>query len=152
VSGSATPSLQLPDRALVERLTEALAGRPEVLDGYLFGSLARGEAQPHSDVDVAVFVDAAELSRPGFGYRSELGAELQRALGRSDVDVVILNHAPPALYHGVLRDGMRLVSRDLAVTTTREGRALSRYCDDLPRLRLIDALHHQRIAAGRFGR
>ena len=152
MSGSPRQSLQPPERPLVERLTEALARRPEVLDGYLFGSLARGEAQPHSDVDVAVFVDAAELARPGFGYRSELGAELQRALGRSDVDVVVLNHAPPALYHGVLRDGVRLVSRDLAATTTREGRALSRYCDDVPRLRLIDALHHRRIAAGRFGR
>lgn len=140
------------DITLVERLTEVLLRRTEVLDGYLFGSRARGDAQAHSDVDVAVFVGAGALERPGFGYVAELGAELQRALGHDDVDVVVLNDAPPALYHAVLRDGIRLVSRDLAATTTREGRALSRYCDDLPRLRMIEALHHARIVSGAFGR
>ena len=40
---------------VVERLREELERWPEVLDAYLFGSVARGEAQPHSDVDVAVY-------------------------------------------------------------------------------------------------
>ncbi len=39
---------------LVERIARFLAGRPEILEAYPFGSHARGEAQPHSDVDVAV--------------------------------------------------------------------------------------------------
>lgn len=43
------------------------------------------------------------------------------ALGRNDVDLVLLNDAPPLLYHRVLRDGVRLLSRDLAKTTAREG-------------------------------
>ena len=69
-------------------------------------------------MDVAVYVAAPALDRPGFGYAAELGADLQQALGRSDVDVVILNQAPPALYHAVLRDGVRLLSNDLVATTT----------------------------------
>jgi predicted nucleotidyltransferase len=124
----------------------------EVLDAYLFGSLARDEAQPHSDVDVAVYVDDTALAAPGFGYEAQLGADLQRALARADVDIVILNRATPLLYHRVLRDGFRLVSRDLAATTGREARALSRYCDDLPRLRLIEEVHRIRMAHGDFGR
>ena len=55
-------------------------------------------------------------------------------LGCNDVDVLILNRAPPVLYHRVLRDGVRVLSRDLAATTTREGQALSRYCDFVPQL------------------
>ena len=39
---------------VVAALGAALERRAEVLDAYLFGSLARGEAQAHSDVDVAV--------------------------------------------------------------------------------------------------
>jgi hypothetical protein len=74
------------------------------------------------------------------------------ALATDAVDVVILNEAPPLLYHRVLRDGIRLFSRDLAATTTREGRALSRYCDYAVQLRKIDAAHSARIAAGAFGR
>jgi hypothetical protein len=62
------------------------------------------------------------------------------SLGINSVDVVILNHAPPLLYHRVLRDGSRLFSRDLRATTVREGRALSRHCDFAPQLAKIDAL------------
>jgi len=78
--------------------------------------------------------------------------ELAKALGCNTVDVVILNDAPPLLYHRVLRDGVRLIARDPPATTTREGRALSRYCDYVPQLRKIDAVHAARIAAGNFGR
>jgi predicted nucleotidyltransferase len=137
---------------LIEQLREELERCPEVLEAYLFGSVARGDAQPHSDVDVAVFVEPSALDRPGFGYDAELGVRLQQALARSDVDVVVLNRAGPVLYHRVLRDGTRILSRDLAVTTTREGYALSRYCDFLPTLRKIEAIHRQRIASGDFGR
>ena len=60
-------------------------------------------------------------------------------LGYNDVDVVVLNRAPPLLYHRVLRDGVRVLSRDLPATTTREGQALSRYCDFVPQLAKMDA-------------
>ena len=33
-------------------------------------------------------------------------------LGLNDVDVVVLNRAPPLLYRRVLRDGVRLLARD----------------------------------------
>jgi predicted nucleotidyltransferase len=137
---------------LIEQLREDLERCPEVLEAYLFGSVARGDAQPHSDVDVAVFVEPSALDRPGFGYDAELGARLQQVLARSDVDVVVLNRAGPVLYHRVLRDGTRILSRDLAATTTREGYALSRYCDFVPTLRKIEAIHRQRIGSGNFGR
>jgi predicted nucleotidyltransferase len=123
-----------------------------VLEAYVFGSVARGEEAAHSDVDVAVFVAPDELERPGFGVHAEMAAALQSALGRSDVDVVILNMAPPVLYHRVLRDGLRLFARDLKATTVREGRALSRYCDYVPQLRKIEEAHRKRIARGGFGR
>jgi uncharacterized protein len=137
---------------LLDQLRAALSVCPEVLEGYLFGSVARQEAQPHSDIDVAVFVEPSALDRAGLGYDAELGATLQKALGRSDVDILVLNHAGPVLYHRVLRDGHRILSRDLAATTRREGNALSRYCDYLPTLRTIEAIHRKRIASGAFGR
>ena len=101
------------------RLRGALASRDEVLEAYLFGSVGRGEARAHSDVDVAVFVDAATVRDDGFGYEATLSADLANVLGTDRVDVVRLNRAPPLLYHRVLRDGIRLLSRDLTATTTR---------------------------------
>jgi predicted nucleotidyltransferase len=124
------PSLE----ALAGRVVKALERRSEVLEAYLFGSQVSGRAQAHSDVDVAVYLDESEPRASSYGHAAELGSDLMAALGRNDVDVVILNRAPPLLYHRVLRDGIRILSRDLRATTTREGYALSRYCDYVPQL------------------
>lgn len=136
--------------SLLDILRVELSRRPEVLEAYLFGSQARGDAAAHSDVDVAVYVDR-EPEAP-FGYEAELGTVLMKALGTNRVDVVVLNRAPPLLYHRVLRDGVRLVARDLRATTAREGRALSRYCDYRPQLAKIEAAARRRAQQGRFGR
>ncbi len=40
------------------RLREILEPRHEILEAYVFGSVSRGNAQSHSDLDVAVFIDA----------------------------------------------------------------------------------------------
>jgi predicted nucleotidyltransferase len=129
---------------LAGRLREVLEPRTEVLEAYLFGSAAHGRAQPHSDVDVAVFVNEALCEDGEFGYRAGLMTALMEGLGSNEVDVVILNHAPPLLYHRVLRDGIRVLARDLRTTTGREARALSRYCDLVPLLDMVE-----RVAADR---
>jgi len=124
---------------LARRIVRVLEPRPEILEAYLFGSVARGEARAGSDLDIAVFVDRSRCPESPFGYRAALTTDLMSGLGTDGVDVVILNDAPPLLYHRVLRDGIRLLSRDLRATTTREARALSRYCDYLPQLAKIEA-------------
>ena len=134
------------------KLTECLSAHPEILEAYLFGSFARGEPGPHSDIDVAVRVEPDALQYAPFGYTASLTAELATAVGHDAVDVVLLNRAPPLLYHRVLRDGLRLLSRDLSATTTREAQALSRYCDYVPHLRKLEAAHRARIDGGSFGR
>jgi len=126
--------------------------RDEVLEAYLFGSAAAGSAQSHSDVDVAVYLREPAPQVSAFGYVADLTADLMHALGTNEVDVVVLNDAPPMLYHRVLRDGVRILARDLRATTTREGRALSRYCDFVPQLKKIDIAHRARTGGGHFGR
>ena len=140
------------NQAILDTLRDRLTQRPEILEAYLFGSYARGEAMAHSDLDVAVYVDRERLPPAPFGYAAGLVTDLMAGLGFNRIDVVVLNDAPPLLYHRVLRDGERLLSRDLAATTTREGRALSRYCDYLPHLAKIDRELAKRLADGSFGR
>ena len=138
-----------PRDRLAERLARLLDPHPEILEAYLFGSYARGQEQPHSDIDVAVYVDEARIDNSGFGYRARLTTDLMAGIGFNDVDVVLLNHAPPVLYHRVLRDGVRLLSRDLPATTTREGQALSRYCDFVPQLAKMKAARRTAAGSGR---
>ena len=138
------------DRSLVQRLRRTPEPRAEILEAYLFGSHARGGAHGRSDVDVAVYIDKARAEARRFGYQAELTTHLMDALGMNAVDVVVLNTAPPLLYHRVLRDGVRLLSRNLRATTTRAGQALSRYFDFLPQMEKMDAA--RRFAAGKDGR
>ena len=135
------------DRRLVARLAEALAGREEVLEAYLFGSRARGRARRDSDIDVAVYVDESRARDGVWGYRADLTTDLMVALGTDDVDVVVLNRASILLYHRVLRDGVRVLSRDLRATTTRAGQALSRYFDFLPQLDKMDVARRYAASA-----
>lgn len=133
-------------------LRALLEPREEILEAYLFGSAATGSAQAHSDVDVAVYLREPRPPASPFGYVADLTTALMRGLRVNRVDVVVLNHAPPLLYHRVLRDGVRILARDLRATTVREGQALSRYCDFLPQLKKIEAAHRARTEGGRFGR
>ena len=133
-------------------LREVLGARPEIQEAYLFGSRARGQAGAHSDVDVAVYLDLALVPDFPFGYAAELSAGLMHTLGHGNIDVIVLNQAPPLLYHRAICQGVRLLARHGPATTTREGQALSRYCDYVVQLRKIDAAHAARIARGSFGR
>ncbi len=64
----------------------------------LFGSWARGEARPDSDVDVMVEVD------PSIGLRFvDLGDDLEQALGRR-VDLVSRRGIRPALWERIERE------------------------------------------------
>jgi len=137
---------------LLKTLDAALQPRAEILEAYLFGSTATGATHPHSDVDVAVYLADRRPTGSVFGYAADLAAALMSALGTNRVDVVVLNDATPLLYHRVLRDGQRILSRNLRATSTREGYALSRYCDYVPQLAKIEAAHGARIAGARFGR
>jgi predicted nucleotidyltransferase len=141
--------------AVLDILRQALARRPEILEAYRFGSQARGQAAAHSDLDIAVYVDRECMPAAPFGYVAGLLSELMGAVGTIGIDgldLVVLNDAPPLLYHRVLRDGERLLSRDLAGTTTREGQALSRYCDYQHQVRKVDRELARRLAGDSFGR
>ncbi len=92
-----------PRQDLDQRIAKVLEPRPEVLEAYLFGSHAQGVAQPHSDIDVAVYVDESRVEESAFGYRAELTTVLIGGLHYNEVDLLVLNQAPPVLYYHVLR-------------------------------------------------
>lgn len=130
--------------ATIER---ALAGTDAVLEAYLFGSTARGVAHARSDVDVAVFLEPGLAPVERGRLALAIAAALTSALGRNDVDLVVLNDAPPLLYYRVLRDGVRVVTRDARATAVREGRARSRWYDWQPVQDRADVVRQRRRAA-----
>jgi predicted nucleotidyltransferase len=103
------------DLAQVEPAIVGVARRtPGVVAVYLFGSLARDRAHRDSDIDVAVLLDWAAYpsSATRFEARLRLTGELGAALGRNDVDLVVLNDAPPVFAREVVTSGRRVFVAD----------------------------------------
>ena len=109
-----------------------LSGRREIQAAYVFGSVATGRTRPDSDVDVAVLVDQRVKPAQMLKYRLKLMADLGSALRRSDVDVVVLNEAPPLLAHRVLSQGRRVFERSASARVRFQVKTAARYFDLIP--------------------
>ncbi len=111
---------------LLPRLRAAAAEEFEgagVRFAYLFGSHARGQARPDSDVDVAVHF-AGDVSPEEYLERSVLLAgRLTHRSGIGPIDgLVVLNEAPLRLVGRVLRDRIVLFGQDDPVRVDYEMR------------------------------
>lgn len=143
-----TPRIELTEERL-RRLASAL-DREGVVSASLFGSQATGKAGELSDVDIAVWLEPGR--EPTLDVRLELTNAASRALDGGEVDLVILNGAPPLLRHRAIASQRILVDRDRVARVRLEARALVEYLDTRPlRAQLARGLRN-RIVEGRFGR
>jgi len=85
-------------------LIPILKDNHKIIFAYIFGSYAKGRAKERSDLDIAVWVKEPV-------DKLELITALGEAV-RKEVDVVILNTAPPLLRHQVMRYGKLLFCKD----------------------------------------
>jgi uncharacterized protein len=124
-----------PLPAQIDQARDALrAALPDVQAIYLYGSAARGDAGPASDVDIGVVLPPGQV----LTNRLDLMARLAAVLG-SEVDLVDLRQAGDFLRMEVLREGRTLYVRDAEQLLEWEARAMSSYCDHRFRIReLLD--------------
>lgn len=95
-----------------------------VLAAWAFGSAARGTDGPTSDLDIAILAE-----RPlALMERLRLRADLVEHLGR-EVDLVVMNDAPPLLRWEVLSDHRRLFATDEELVDDFELRCQREYLD-----------------------
>jgi predicted nucleotidyltransferase len=117
--------------------------RREIQAAYVFGSVARGRTRQDSDIDIAVLLrqsHAAHASR----YRPDLVATLGAALRRDDVQLVILNEAPPLLAHRVLSLGVLVFERSRSARVRFQVETARRHADIVPAIeRYIEHLKTQ---------
>lgn len=93
---------------------------------YLFGSYAKGNQTIKSDIDVAVLL--SETPQRMLEYYLHLINKLSQVLG-NEVDLVILNTAPPLLKHQIIKHGKVVYCRDEKARIEFEARAQDEYLD-----------------------
>lgn len=93
---------------VVEVLRTVMPRHPEIRKVCLFGSFARGEQGPDSDVDLLAVPEGRRTYAQDFSMREDL----RNALGR-DVDVVTtLDGAPRYFVEQLRRDGVCIYGRN----------------------------------------
>jgi predicted nucleotidyltransferase len=101
---------------LISALARYFEEHPDlgVASAYLFGSHAEGRAHRESDVDVGVLLlwDRHPTPDDRFDMRVRLGTDLIAVTHCNEVDVVILNGAPPLLGRKIIYDGIRVFLGD----------------------------------------
>jgi predicted nucleotidyltransferase len=132
---------------VLDRAREFLERSPDVVAAYAFGSVPEGRAHRESDLDLAVLLDWDQC--PTHEARGErqitLISELIGATHRNEIDLVVLNDAPPLLARHIIRNGRRLVAADAEAVHAFERDTQLRAADIEPfiqrsRARLLDAL------------
>ena len=139
------------DPSAVQRAAARCAsGRREILAAYVFGSVASGRTRKDSDVDVAVLLARSRGSKRSLPYRLTLMTDLGSALRRSNVDVVILNDAPPLLAHRVLSKGTLVFERSKSVRVRFQVQTANRYADVMPMFETHIRYLKRRVREGRI--
>lgn len=126
--------------AACRELAEAL---PQAWAIYAYGSFARGDDWPESDVDLAV------LMPPGQGLSDRLGliSRVSSRIGR-DVDLADLRHSGLDLAAEVMKDGRALLVRQGGPTLQWEAQQLTDYADFQPRrAAIVHAYLHEPLRA-----
>lgn len=99
---------------------------PDVVFAYLFGSLAKGEPKPLSDVDIAVYLkedsDVIETKMTLLG-------DLMDCLQTDEIDLVILNTAPLSLQMNAIGNKRIIVDKAPFVRHKFESLAMRKYLD-----------------------
>lgn len=110
------------DELFAKARSALLAAFPDVLAIYVYGSFARGEQWPDSDVDLAILREPGATAWNPLELGADLAAQLQR-----EVDLVDLRTASDVLRCEVLESGQLLYAKDPDALLAWEANALTRY-------------------------
>jgi predicted nucleotidyltransferase len=103
--------------------------QPGIVAVYLFGSWAREQATPLSDIDLAYLGTDREAENRLFDPLYEV---LQGRLGEGNFDLMPLRHAPLHMQFQVAMEGTLLLSRDPIAVENFTARTIVRYLDFKP--------------------
>lgn len=109
---------------LIKSLTEYFNNDDNILFVYLFGSYACETQKDTSDIDIAVFLNDNDY----YVYKVKKKVELENIF-KKEVDIIILNDAPPLLKHQVFEHGKLLKCDDRDFLKEYKIKSLYEYFD-----------------------
>ena len=134
---------------LINQLKKVLAKQPIKL-AYLYGSYARGQETPKSDIDIAVVM---ERNSKKADY--EIAVALQSQLGKNfpEIDIRSINLENPSVFlRNVLKEGKPLVVKDESERINFEVNAMKKFYDASYVRNFMKRYLYQKIKEDSYGR
>lgn len=103
-----------------------------VIFAYFFGSWVKGKTGLLSDIDIAVYLDEKISPAEFFDLKLKLLGNFMDIFKTNNIDVVVLNDAPPLLSHRILKEGILIFSNNEKKRLEYEVKAVLKYLDWKP--------------------
>jgi len=113
----------------ISKIIEIIKSDPNVIAIYLFGSHAKGEATPLSDIDIAVI-----LENPTPESEANIGS-----LSSPEIDVVLFHRLPLHIRFEVLKYGKEIFVRDEEKISEIKLKVIREYLDTALMYKIISS-------------
>lgn len=134
---------------LIKKITQY----QEIVALYLFGSFARGNANENSDIDLAIIFDKNVPSEIYFEKKMDYLILATEVLRTDEIDLIVLNNAPPSLAYRVFSEGKVLYENEekKSQRVALQARVFNLYFDFMPVRKTVSEGLKRRIREGYFG-
>jgi len=90
-----------------------LKGHSQIIAAYLFGSYARNNPIPLSDIDIAILINSYDSNKvTNIDFEFQVESELLRRLPEYSFDIRTLNDAPILIQGKIITEGRLLFTKD----------------------------------------
>lgn len=125
---------------LIDQLKKSLVKQPVKL-AYLYGSYARGQETPKSDIDIAVMLEENSTKT-----KDQIAEEINLGFdpNRGKIDVIPINeNTNPIFLHSILKTRIVLISKNERGRTSFEVMATKIYWDEEYRRKMLHCYYRK---------
>lgn len=109
---------------IIKKCKDILMKYEDIVFSYIFGSYVQGSIRGNSDIDIAIYLKKDIDIDTYLEIKMNLSEVLKR-----EVDLVILNNAPPLLKYEIYKNNILLFSRDKTLESKYKVKTLFEYSD-----------------------
>jgi predicted nucleotidyltransferase len=110
----------------IKYASQYLEKRKDVIFAYLFGGLAKGDATPLSDVDIAVYLDEGVDC---IEAKLDILEDLIDILNTDEIDLIVLNQSSLSLKMNVIRSNRLIVDKQPFTRHAHDSLVMRKYFD-----------------------